>query len=110
MPPNVALAAELAEPPAKRGPGGRSWGFRRLGGHVMTVPRLAPHVRNQDEDGTQKGLRRPKLNAIIAVLEATGSHPIAAPFFIQIAALASYLPRIHVEQFGISPVWGVKSR
>jgi hypothetical protein len=71
---------------------------------------LAPYVRNQNEDGTQKGLRRPKLNATIPILTATGSHSIAAPFFIQIAGLASYLPRIHVEQVGIGPVLGAKSR
>jgi hypothetical protein len=52
---------------------------------------LAPPVAidtRQPQDGTlKKGLHRPRLNAIIPILTAAGSHPDCRAVLIQIVAL-----------------------
>jgi hypothetical protein len=56
-------------------------------GHGLTL-QLIPPVARQPQDGTvKKGLRRPRLTAIIPILTAAGSHPDCRAVLIQIVAL-----------------------
>jgi len=55
-----------------------------------TCPAQSRLTHRQPQEGTvKKGLHRPRLNAIIPILTAAGSHPDCRAVLIQIVALYS---------------------
>ena len=57
-------------------------------GWTCSLPRPVAIDPRQPQDGTlKKGLHRPRLNAIILILTAAGSHPDCRAVLIQIVAL-----------------------